>query len=76
MLQKSNKRSKRKAVQNQPSFILAWGHKTASELWFELKGRPPVVAQTALGKKALAYDFWFDPAPLLGEGCPFCLEFF
>jgi 4-amino-4-deoxy-L-arabinose transferase-like glycosyltransferase len=48
------------------TFILAWGHKTASELWFELKGRPPVYAQTALGKKALAYDFWFDPTLLQG----------
>jgi 4-amino-4-deoxy-L-arabinose transferase-like glycosyltransferase len=56
---------------NQPSFILAWGHKTASELWFELKGHPPVIAQTALGKKALAYDFWFDPAPIKGQDALF-----
>ena len=53
------------------TFILAWGHKTASELWFELKGHPPVYAQTALGKKALAYDFWFDPAPLKGQDALF-----
>ena len=25
----------------QDTFILAWGHKTASEIWFELKGHPP-----------------------------------
>ncbi len=56
---------------NQSPFILAWGHKTASELWFELKGHPPVYAQTALGKKALAYDFWFDPAPLKGRDALF-----
>ena len=28
-------------------------------------------AQTALGKKALAYDFWFDPAPLKGKDALF-----
>ena len=56
---------------DQPGFILAWGHKTASELWFEMKGHPPVCAQTALGKKALAYDFWFDPAPLKGKDALF-----
>jgi hypothetical protein len=52
-------------------FIFAWGHKTASELRFYLKGRPPVQAQTVLGKKALAYDYWFDPAPLIGRDALF-----
>ena len=55
----------------QDTFILAWGHKTASEIWFELKGHPPVYAQTALGKKALGYDFWFDPARLKGQDALF-----
>ena len=70
-LQKVQQTIQRESGRNQPSFILAWGHKTASELWFELKGHPPVVAQTALGKKALAYDFWFDPAPLKGQDALF-----
>jgi 4-amino-4-deoxy-L-arabinose transferase-like glycosyltransferase len=70
-LQKVQQTIQKKSGSDQPSFILAWGHKTASELWFELKGHPPVYAQTALGKKALAYDFWFDPAPLMGQDALF-----
>jgi len=50
-----------------PPFIFAWGHKTASELQFYLKGQPVTFAQTVLGKKALAYDYWFDPKPLQGK---------
>jgi hypothetical protein len=53
------------------TFVLAWGHKTAAELAFHLKGHPPVAAQTALGHKALAYDYWFDPAPLTGRDALF-----
>lgn len=53
------------------TFILAWGHKTAAELEYHLPGTIPVVAQTALGKKALAYDYWFDPAPLRGRDALF-----
>jgi 4-amino-4-deoxy-L-arabinose transferase-like glycosyltransferase len=48
-------------------FIFSWGHKTASELQFYLKGHPETFAQTILGKKALGYDYWFDPRPLLGR---------
>ena len=70
-LQKVQQKIQKESGPDQPSFILAWGHKTASELWFELKGHPPVYAQTALGKKALAYDFWFDPAPLKGKDALF-----
>ena len=49
------------------TFVLAWGHKTAAELEFHFKGPPAVAAQTALNQKALAYDYWFDPAPLVGR---------
>jgi 4-amino-4-deoxy-L-arabinose transferase-like glycosyltransferase len=52
-------------------FLLAWGHKTAAELAFYTGGRLPVVAQTALNHKALAYDYWFDPAPLKGRDALF-----
>ncbi len=55
----------------QDTFILAWGHKTAAQLAFHLKGRAPVVAQTALGQKALAYDYWFDPARRVGKDALF-----
>ena len=55
----------------QDTFILAWGHKTAAELEYHLQSRVPVVAQTALGKKALAYDYWFDPTPLKGKDALF-----
>jgi 4-amino-4-deoxy-L-arabinose transferase-like glycosyltransferase len=55
----------------QDTFVLAWGHKTAAELEFHLKGHPPVVAQTALGRKALAYDYWFDPVPHKGQDALF-----
>jgi 4-amino-4-deoxy-L-arabinose transferase-like glycosyltransferase len=55
----------------QETFVLAWGHKTAAELEFHLKGNSPVVAQTALNQKALAYDYWFDPAPLIGKDALF-----
>jgi 4-amino-4-deoxy-L-arabinose transferase-like glycosyltransferase len=70
-LQKVQQKIQKESGSDQTSFILAWGHKTASELWFELKGHPPVYAQTALGKKALAYDFWFDPTPLKGKDALF-----
>ena len=52
-------------------FIFSWGHKTASELQFYLKGHPATFAQTVLGKKALAYDYWFDPKPLQGRDALF-----
>lgn len=52
-------------------FIFSWGHKTASELQFYLKGHPETFAQTVLGKKALGYDYWFDPKPLLGRDALF-----
>lgn len=55
----------------QETFVLAWGHKTAAQLAFHRKGRTPVVAQTALGQKALAYDYWFDPARLVGKDALF-----
>jgi hypothetical protein len=70
-LQKVQQKIQKESGPKPPPFILAWGHKTASELWFQLKGHPPVYAQTALGKKALAYDFWFDPAPLKGKDALF-----
>ena len=70
-LHKVQQKIQKESGSDQPSFILAWGHKTASELWFEFKGHPPVYAQTALGKKALAYDFWFDPTPLKGKDALF-----
>jgi 4-amino-4-deoxy-L-arabinose transferase-like glycosyltransferase len=54
-----------------PPFIFSWGHKTASELQFYLKGHPFTFAQTVLGKKALAYDYWFDPKPLTGQDALF-----
>ena len=65
-----------KSVQGQmprpkDTFILAWGHKTAAELDYHLKGHAPVVAQTALSQKALAYDYWFDPGPLRGRDALF-----
>lgn len=53
------------------TFLLAWGHKTAAELEYHFKDRTPVAAQTALGQKALAYDYWFDPAPLRGRDALF-----
>jgi 4-amino-4-deoxy-L-arabinose transferase-like glycosyltransferase len=52
-------------------FVFAWGHKTASELQFYLKDRPETFAQNVLGKKALAYDYWFDPKPLVGKDALF-----
>ena len=52
-------------------FIFSWGHKTASELQFYLKGHPITFAQTVLGKKALGYDYWFDPKPLQGRDALF-----
>ncbi len=52
-------------------FIFSWGHKTASELQFYMKGQPETYAQTVLGKKALAYDYWFDPKPLEGKDALF-----
>ena len=52
-------------------FVFSWGHKTASELQFYLKGHPTTFAQTVLGKKALAYDYWFDPKPLMGKDALF-----
>jgi hypothetical protein len=52
-------------------FVFAWGHKTASELQFYLKGQPETFAQTVLGKKALGYDYWFDPKPLQGRDALF-----
>ena len=52
-------------------FIFAWGHKTASELQFYLKGHPTTYAQTVLGEKALGYDYWFDPRPLQGRDALF-----
>jgi 4-amino-4-deoxy-L-arabinose transferase-like glycosyltransferase len=70
-LQKVQQKIQKESGPKPQSFILAWGHKTASELWFELRGHPPVYAQTALGKNALAYDFWFDPAPLQGQDALF-----
>ncbi len=56
---------------NKTPFIFSWGHKTSAELQFYLKGHPPTWAQTVLGKKALAYDYWFDPKPLLGKDALF-----
>lgn len=56
---------------DQRPFVFAWGHKTASELQFYLSGRPETYAQNVLGKKALAYDYWFDPDPLLGRDALF-----
>jgi len=56
---------------DQRPFVFAWGHKTASELQFYLKGRPETYAQNVLGKKALAYDYWFDPRPLIGRDALF-----
>ena len=55
----------------EPPFIFSWGHKTASELQFYLKGHPETFAQTVLGKKALAYDYWFDPKLLVGRDALF-----
>jgi len=52
-------------------FIFSWGHKTASELQFYLKDQPETFAQTVLGEKALAYDYWFDPKPLIGRDALF-----
>ena len=52
-------------------FIFSWGHKTAAELQFYLKGHPETYAQTVLGKKALGYDYWFDPKPLKGRSALF-----
>jgi len=54
-----------------PPFIFSWGHKTASELQFYLKDQPETFAQTVLGKKALAYDYWFDAKPLQGKDALF-----
>jgi len=57
-------------------FIFSWGHKTASELQFYLKDQPETFAQTVLGKKALAYDYWFDPTLLKGKDAFFvCSDF-
>jgi Dolichyl-phosphate-mannose-protein mannosyltransferase len=59
-------------IQNQkPLFVFAWGHKTASELQFYLKGHPATFTQTVLGEKVLAYDYWSDPKPLEGENALF-----
>ena len=55
----------------EPPFIFSWGHKTASELQLYLKGHPETFAQTVLEKKALAYDYWFDPKPLMGKNALF-----
>jgi hypothetical protein len=52
-------------------FIFSWGHKTASELQFYLKNQPETFTQTVLGEKALAYDYWFDPKPLIGRDALF-----
>jgi hypothetical protein len=52
-------------------FIFSWGHKTSAELQFYLSGHPPTWAQTVLGKKALGYDYWFDPQPLKGKDALF-----
>jgi hypothetical protein len=54
-----------------PPFIFAWGHKTASELQFYLKGHPPTYTQTVLGKKAVGYGYWFNPQPLQGKDALF-----
>ncbi len=54
-----------------PPFIFAWGHKTASELQYYLKGHPSTYAQNVLGKKALGYDYWFDAKPLQGKDALF-----
>lgn len=54
-----------------PPFMIGWGHKTASELHFYLKGQTPTYAQTVLGKKGLGYDYWFDPKPLQGKDALF-----
>jgi 4-amino-4-deoxy-L-arabinose transferase-like glycosyltransferase len=57
---------------NEPTpFIFSWGHKTAAELQFYLKGHPETYAQTVLGKKAVGYDYWFDPGPLKGRDALF-----
>jgi 4-amino-4-deoxy-L-arabinose transferase-like glycosyltransferase len=56
---------------SKPPFIFAWGHKTASELQFYLKGQPETFTQTVLGEKCLAYDYWFNPAPLQGRDAIF-----
>jgi 4-amino-4-deoxy-L-arabinose transferase-like glycosyltransferase len=52
-------------------FIFSWGHKTAAELQFYMKGHPEIYAQTVLGKRALAYDYWFDPVLLKGRDALF-----
>jgi 4-amino-4-deoxy-L-arabinose transferase-like glycosyltransferase len=52
-------------------FLFSWGHKTAAELQFYMKGHPVTYAQSVLGKKALAYDYWFDPEPLKGKDALF-----
>jgi 4-amino-4-deoxy-L-arabinose transferase-like glycosyltransferase len=52
-------------------FIFAWGHKTASELQFYLKGQPETYAQTVIGQKALGYDYWFKSKPLEGRDALF-----
>jgi 4-amino-4-deoxy-L-arabinose transferase-like glycosyltransferase len=61
----------KKEPSHKTPFIFSWGHKTAAELQFYLEGHPPTWAQTVLGKKALGYDYWFDPNPLLGKDALF-----
>ncbi|MEW6184901.1 MAG: glycosyltransferase family 39 protein [Thermodesulfobacteriota bacterium] len=61
----------KKSDRTPPPFIFAWGHKTASELQFYLKGQPETYAQNVIGQKALGYDYWFDPKPLLGRDALF-----
>lgn len=54
-----------------PLFVSAWNHKNAAELQFYLPGHEEVYTQNILGEESLAYDFWFDPRPLVGKNAIF-----
>lgn len=52
-------------------FVFTWGHKTAAEVQFYLKGQPETFTQTVIGEKCLGYDYWFDPKPITGKDAVF-----
>jgi len=60
---------RREMADSGPLFICGYDYKTASQLAFHLPDKPEVRANNIFGENGLAYNYWANPADLVGMNC-------